>query len=235
MLKGKTTVRDYGDGYVEASWGVSTEGKRRKTERGKSKDREKNNERARRRAKAEVRRKCMAAQLDHLLTLTYRENVVDREKAFHDFEAFVRLVHTYFPDWKYVEVAERQDRGAMHFHLGVKGFQDVGLLRSLWRRIVGDGNIDVNYVKTNKGLTWKRHRLAMYLAKYVGKEMEAELNERRFRASPGIAIPEQILHMPWHVVKDFALFKVQALGGKVGFVWSPEESKGLYGWACSWG
>jgi hypothetical protein len=235
MLKGKCTVRDYGGRYVEASWGVSREGSRIQTEKGEGKNREENIERARRRAKAGVRRKCMAAGLDHLLTLTYRDNMVDKEESFHDFESFVRLVHGYIRDWTYVAVSERQERGAIHFHIGVKGFQDVVLLRSLWRKIAGEGNIDVNYVKTKKGLTWKRHKLATYLAKYVGKEMNTELNERRFRASPGITIPTEVFYAAWHTVKDITLSKVETLGGKVAFVWSPEESNGLYGWACSWG
>jgi len=31
-------------------------------------------------------------------------------------------------------------------------YQDVTLLRSLWRCVAGDGNIDVSYVKTKRGV-----------------------------------------------------------------------------------
>ena len=230
------TVRDYGDQYVEAAWGWSANGERIITERGESENREKNIERCIKRAKAVVRRKCMAGGLDHLLTLTYRANIIDKQTAWRNFEKFVRLIHSYIPDWKYLVIAEKQKRGSIHFHLAVKGFQDVSLLRSLWRCIVEDGNIDIQYVKSGKGLQWKRFKLAQYLAKYIGKEMETELNEKRFRSSPGITIPKRIVFLPSAIsAREYALFQVEALGGKVGFVWSPEESNGFYGWACSWG
>ena len=200
--RNKVILRDYGDEYVEASWGFSGTGSKGKAKRGKSKDREKNIERCERRAKAEVRRKCMAAGLDHILTLTYRENLEAKEKAYHDFETFIRQVHDKLPDWKYVAVPERQGRGAIHFHVAIKGYQDVSLLRSLWRYVAGDGNIDVSYRKTTKGIQWKRTKLALYLSKYIGKKekgtqtrVETDLNERRFRASPGIAIPETVYYL----------------------------------------
>lgn len=184
---------------------------------------------------AEVRRKCMAAGLDHLLTLTYRENIIEKARAWSHFEKFIRLVHTYIPDWLYVCVMERQERGAIHFHIAVKGYQDVTLLRSLWRCVAGDGNIDVSYVKTKKGIQWQRQKLASYLAKYISKDLENELNERKYRASLGIEIPKQIIYLhPAIDPRGFVMYKIESLAGQVGYVWSPEESKGLYGWACSW-
>ena len=230
------TVSDFGEGYVEGSWGWSTPGQTRQTEKGKSKDREVNIERSNRRAKARLRRICMAAGLDHLLTLTYRENMVDKERAWLHFEKFIRLVHQHFPDWPYVVTTEQQERGAYHFHCGVKGYQDVALLRSLWRSVVGDGNIDVEYKKSKKGHKWKRNALANYLAKYIDKDMETELNEKRFRASKGITIPRATMLVPPYLkAKDFVLHKIESLAGRVGFVWESEESLGRYGWACSWG
>jgi hypothetical protein len=44
----------------------------------------------------------------------------------------------------YVAVLERQQRGALHPHLAVKGFQDVRLLRRCWYKIVGNGQGQVN-------------------------------------------------------------------------------------------
>ena len=235
-VQNKVTVMDYGEGYVEATWGKSNPEKRKCAVRGRSKNREINKEKSKRQAMASVRRKCMAAGLDHLVTLTYRENIVDKEKAWHHFEQFIRLVHTYFPDWLYVCTKERQERGAIHFHMGVKGYQDVTLLRSLWRCVAGDGNIDVSYVKTKKGVQWQRQRLASYLAKYISKDMENELNERRYRASLGIEIPKQIIYLhPAINPMEYVTYKIESIAGQVAYVWSPEESKGLYGWACSWG
>lgn len=229
-------IRDYGDQYVEASWGWLLHRGKIRTERGESKNKEENIKRGIRRARAVVRRKCMAAGLDHLLTLTYRANIIDKQAAWRNFVKFIRLIHSYIPDWKYLVIPEKQKRGSIHFHLAVKGFQDVSLLRSLWRCIVGDGNIDVEYKESGKGLQWKRVKLAQYLAKYIGKEMETELNERRFRSSPGITIPTRLVFLPAAIsAREYAIFQVEALGGKVGYIWSPEESNGFYGWACSWG
>lgn len=235
---------DYGEGYVEGSWGLVIPREATCVERGKSKNRKKNIERATRRAKAQVRRKCMAGGFDHLLTLTMRQNITDKERAVHYLQRFERKMHQYIPDWKYVCTIERQKRGSIHFHLGVKGFQDVQFLRSVWRSIVGEGNVDVQYVKSKKGLTWRKARLASYLAKYINKEMETELNERRFRASPGIVIPEVTVYMPLVIkgkklvpvsAKQYLLEHIRYLAGRVGFIWESAEGHGQYGWACSWG
>lgn len=237
IIQNRVTVMDYGEGYAEASWGRSdTITKKKPLPRGRSKEREINKEKSKRQAMAGVRRKCMAAGLDHLVTLTYRENIQEKERAWSHFVQFIRLVHTYFPDWLYVCVMERQERGAIHFHLGVKGYQDVSLLRALWRSVAGDGNIDVSYVKTGKGAQWQRHKLASYLAKYISKGLENELNERRYRASLGIEIPKQVIYLhPEINPMEYVMYKLESIAGQVAYVWSPEESKGLYGWACSWG
>lgn len=233
---GKALIREYGEGYIEGSWGRVFLGEKRITERGKSKERKKNIEKGIRRAKATIRMECMAAGLDHLLTLTSRENQRDKVRAWTDFEEFIRKVHLRIPDWKYVAVIEKQDRGALHFHSGVKGFQDIELLRSLWQSVVGEGNIDVQYKKSSRGCKWKRSKLASYLTKYTGKEMETELNERRFRASPGITVPEAVSYFgDYRSARTFVLEKIKAIGGMVGYMWSPAESKGRYGWACSGG
>ena len=44
----------------------------------------------------------------------------------------------------FVAVLECQQRGAIHPHLAVRGFQDVRLLRRCWYKIVGNGQGQVN-------------------------------------------------------------------------------------------
>jgi hypothetical protein len=255
------TIRDYGEGDIEASWAIVVNTGKRGTQRGRSKDRKINIERSKARAKAEVRRKCMAMGADHLLTLTYRENMTDKEQGQRDFEKFVRLIHERLPDWKYVQVLERQSRGAIHPHIAVKGFQDVHLLRALWRQVIREGNIDVEFKKEKtkngkwkKGNSygWEKADLANYIAKYITKEPEEEsrrieigLNERRFRSSLNINVPKVRVIVPWILrgakgtkslkAKDYVLEKVGYIEGERGFMWEPEERKGFYGWACSWG
>ncbi len=254
-------IIDYGDGYVEGSWGTVGIRWRKKTIRGKSKNREENIKRSKARTKAEVRRKCMAMGADHLLTLTYRENKTDKEETMHDVEVFIRKVHEKLPGWKYVMVPERQKRGAIHFHVAVKGFQDVIFLRNVWRETVAEGNIDIKYKemkaqngkwKKGNSYTWGKADLATYLAKYITKEPEEEsrkieiqLNERRYRTSLGILIPIKRTVIPWVIrgkrktvflkAKDYVLEKIGYIEGERGYLWEPEEGKGFHGWGCSWG
>ena len=232
----KLTLIDYGEQDAEITWGISMDRQAKKRgAKGESKNKAANLDRCIRRAKAKIRRKVMAGGLDHLLTLTYRVNMTERWRAWADFTQFVRLVHRQFPEWPYVVVAETQKRGAMHFHLAVKGFQKVELLRGLWHSLVGEGNIDVQYKRSGVGVQWKKSSLACYLAKYIGKDMETDLNERRYRCSLGIEIRGEVIWVPLRVpAKDYALFRLEAVAGRIGYVWCPEESKGEYGWACSW-
>lgn len=97
------------------------------------------------RAKGEVRRRLLTIGADHLLTLTYRELMTDLTRAEEDLRRFLKLVRQRYPQYPYVAVWELQKRGAIHWHLGVPGFQNVRLLRKCWCQVVGkeNGNIDV--------------------------------------------------------------------------------------------
>ncbi len=78
-----------------------------------------------------------------MLTLTYRENVTDFDLACNHLSKFVRIVKGKLPGWIYIAVAEQQQRGAWHWHMAVRGRQDVDTLRACWQHVVGEGNIDV--------------------------------------------------------------------------------------------
>jgi hypothetical protein len=47
---------------------------------------------------------------------------------------------------------------------------------SLWRSIVGGGNIDVQYKRSLVGMQWKKSALACYPTKYIWKGIETDLN-----------------------------------------------------------
>jgi hypothetical protein len=179
----------------------------------------------------------LGANLTHLLTLTYRENVTDFNRASVDLNRFVRKVKFHLPPWLYVAVAEQQERGAWHWHLAVRGRQDVELLRRLWREIVGEGNVDVSAPKgTRKD---QRLYLVQYLGKYLVKAFatgDRKLNKHRFRSSRNIQVPMECFTLSLcseRPVMDVALYKLkEASGGSVGFVRDGEGM--LAGWACSW-
>jgi hypothetical protein len=152
---------------------------------------EEREEESRLRAKGTVRRKLLTIGADHLLTMTYRKVVTEIERAEKDFRQFLKLVRERYPVFPYVAVWERQQRGAIHWHLGVVGFQDVRFLRRCWLAVVGagKGNIDV---QGPRGRRWSCASLARYLAKYIVKGQEGRRRgQHRYRCSVGIMIPKE--------------------------------------------
>ncbi|MFA6016379.1 MAG: hypothetical protein WC742_15075 [Gallionellaceae bacterium] len=237
QVKNRITLRNYGNGLAEIGWSFVGLSPTHKAARGSSIQRTQNEDRAARRAKSRLRQLVLGANLNHLLTLTYRDNVTDFNQASDDLNRFVRKMKFHLPDWLYVAVAEQQERGAWHWHLAVRGRQNVELLRTVWREIVGEGNIDVSAPKgTRKD---QRLYLVQYLGKYLVKAFatgDRKLNKHRFRSSRNIQVPMECFSISPRLdrkIEDIALDKLRdASGGSVGFVW---DGKGLLaGWACSW-
>lgn len=231
----KVILRDYKGGFCEIGWSFVPNLQPFKSARGESEQREIHEDRAGRRARSRLRQLILSANADHLLTLTYRDNITDFEQASQDLRALVRRVRKHLPKWVFIAVPERQKRGAWHWHLAVVGRQDVKLLRHLWRTVVGEGNIDVQ-----RPMTGMNRRLAIvkYLGKYLTKgftEGDRELNGHRFRASLGIKVPGESLKVPEHLRSDvYAYVRSELIqrSGKVGFIW--DDPKIMAGWACSW-
>jgi len=122
------------------------------------------------RARTAIRRRIMSLGLDHMLTLTYRVNLVDFDQAVRDLRAFMKIVRREIPGYRWVAVPERQERGAWHWHIAVKGFQNVRFLREAWKRVVGDGNIDVK--GPGRKVRVGKLKLAYYLVKYISKKSD---------------------------------------------------------------
>lgn len=146
-------------------------------------------------------------------------------------------MRVHLPGWLYVAVAEQQERGAWHWHLAVRGRQNVELIRTLWREIVGEGNIDVSAPKGNR--KDQRLYLVQYLGKYLVKSFatgDRKLNKHRFRSSRQIKVlGNKVAFIPQvgRSMQDIAIDMLkEASGGSVGFVWDGEGL--LAGWACSW-
>lgn len=164
---------------------------------------EQNRERSTRRARTKVRRLAKVKGLTVLLTLTYRENMLDRDRMARDLDVFLKRVRRVIPDFEYVAVFERQKRGAWHAHIAVrkvlshylrKGFlvRSYDLLRSMWRGVVGadNGNVDVS---RNKRVNRSSAKLAAYLSKYIGKTFnQAEKHVNSYSAS-GRDLPSAVL------------------------------------------
>ena len=144
-----------------------------------------------------------AKGLATLLTLTYRENMTDRERMKRDFDVFMKRLRRAVPDVEYICVFERQKRGAWHAHIAVRrvlpfywrkgvAVKSYDLLRSMWRGVVGsdNGNVDVS---RNRRVQRSAAKLAVYLSKYIGKDLGADLAkwENSYSAS-GRALPDAI-------------------------------------------
>lgn len=172
----------------------------KKAKRGESEDRERSIERAARRAKTQVRRRCKMIQANCMMTLSTRENIQDIDRIQAMFKAFrVRLAT--LGDFQYVATIEKQQRGALHVHIACQQFpaylrnehgvrvKSYALISSMWSRVVGRGNGNVNFTKP-RGRN-SAHRIASYIAKYVSKKVsEAALNAKSYWSSKNIEMPK---------------------------------------------
>ena len=163
----------------------------------------KNRDRSTRRSRTQVRRLSKYKALTTLLTLTYRENMVDRARMARDFDVFIKRVRRVIPGFEYICVFEKQKRGAWHAHIAVRRIlshyaakgvltKSYDLLRSMWRGVVGsdNGNIDVS---RNRRVQRSSAKLASYLSKYIGKTFDqAEKYVNSYSAS-GRALPDAVL------------------------------------------
>lgn len=168
-----------------------------RAKRGESENRAANDDDAGRRAKKNVRLCCKTIGADRMVTLTYRENMTDRETALKHWKEFCRRLGKH-KAFHYVAVIEEQERGSLHFHVAVAGRQMYALLRSIWQSILGlgpdgeqMGQVNVRdphkFGFGNKGA----HKIASYIAKYCGKEMACrDLNQKRYFRSRGVVVPD---------------------------------------------
>ena len=85
-------IHDFGKQWVEGSWGKSDPQPGKKGCKGRSPDRARNEQRARARATGEIRRKCISIAADHLVTLTYRDNVANRDRVLRDLDRLRRML-----------------------------------------------------------------------------------------------------------------------------------------------
>lgn len=182
-------VYSYGAGLAEGVAVRRTQGARQRPvlrrPRGEG-DRLASAARVGRRRYTRVRRLVMASGCDHLLTLTFHQNVTDLDLAWSCWRAFVREVRKRWPGFVYIVTWERQRRGAIHFHAAVKGFYPVQALRAIWRACTPDcaGNVDMQWRRA-----LPRATIARYIAKYATKDYGLEaLNRRRMASSRNIVL-----------------------------------------------
>lgn len=198
-------VRDFGDGLVEQVAYRSDCLPR--CLRGGSKERVRlreemtpeNHERSVARSRREVRHSILMLKPTNMLTLTYRENQTNLAQAWLDFGRWARKVSASFKKFDYVCVPERQQRGAWHFHVAVRGYYNYNILRYFWRGSIKSGlplsdRGNVTGAPSPKGReAWQVKEMARYMIKYMTKSMNevTAIGARRYSKSKGIPEPRR--------------------------------------------
>lgn len=159
------------------------------------------------RAQTMCRRVIKAEGFDELLTITYRENQVDREVCKAHFKEWVRrMKRALGGQFRYCASFERQERGAMHVHVAChklpthakhKGTRVAGwrLGTDVWRGIVGADN-GLVFVGGRKPEGVKRKaikrspaKMAQYVSKYIMKDYtDAPEESNRYSRSNGVPL-----------------------------------------------
>lgn len=121
-------------------------------------------------------------------TFTFGENEADETEANRKFTLGMERFNY---NWrqiiqgglKYVAVPERQERGALHYHIIVFNVPFIPMLKEQLLKIWGVGFTNFKKVSSNK--------VARYLTKYMGKSMGADrdLHGKRYFTSRGLLKP----------------------------------------------
>lgn len=133
-----------------------------------------------------VIRIAAAAKPRALLTLTVRHS--DYASPDHAAEALkrgLRLLrlrlkrHPMLQNFRFLAVFERHKSGFPHLHLLIKGkYLPWQELRKMWESITGSYMVDIRRIRTNG-------QAAMYVAKYIGKDLSAFEGCKRWWRSVG--------------------------------------------------
>lgn len=130
------------------------------------------------------------------LILTYEENMQDFSQAKKDLNYFMKKLNKYrkkhfgLPPLKYTWVAEKQIRGAIHFHIVIYNWTR-RIAKEVIEEMWGHG-----FIKIKK----RSKNLGNYLSKYVSKENCDFLgagNQRIYSSSIGLGRPSVTLHSHW--------------------------------------
>lgn len=122
------------------------------------------------------------------LTLTFRENIQDIERANREFILFIKRLKRYLKNQqlKYIATWELQQRGAIHYHLVLFSVPYIknDKLSELW----GNGFIKINKIKE----TVKNEAVGVYITKYFVKDLEKKANQKKaYFCSRNLIKPEE--------------------------------------------
>lgn len=139
-----------------------------------------------------------------LLTLTYKENMQDYEKARKDFDKFIkRLKYHYKLNLKYIRVIELQKRGAIHFHIITFSPEFVKIPYNNIFNLWGHGAVHVRPIEVIDELT--ADKVGNYLGKYLTKTKDIALNKKIYSTSRNLTRQqkERIIVEHWELFEVY--------------------------------
>ncbi len=184
------------------------------------------------RSRTVVRRKALSMEADRMLTLTFRHNLTDIDLAWSVFKYFCKLMRFRYKErFVYIAVPEYQKRGAVHFHLAMKGYFCVKIMRHLWLRAAGkyEGNVDITSPKKFGKKSWNPKRIGQYISKYLTKTDSVNFNKKRYSTGGEIQLPQPIrgwLALGVPVIKIMSEVIESISRKQVSTIW---ESEGFFG------
>lgn len=134
------------------------------------------------RARREIRRVVWANKNKYskFLTLTYKDNMQDKEIFYKDFQIFITALKRKGHKLNYLYVLEYQERGAIHCHIILFNNEYIPwqTIKDCWKK----GSIDIHRIRDIKNL-------GAYVCKYLTKETIAEYNSKSYHCSQGLNRP----------------------------------------------
>ena len=109
------------------------------------------------------------------LTLTFKENIQDIERANREFTLFIKRLKRYLKNQqlKYIATWELQQRGAIHYHLVL--FSVPYIDNKKLGELCANGFIKINKIKE----TVKNEAVGVYITKYFVKDLEKKANQKK--------------------------------------------------------
>jgi len=142
------------------------------------------------RVKRDIKRLALANQLYRLMTLTFRENVTDVDEADRYFNKYMYALRVRGYKLEYIMVRERQERGAIHYHVLISDYLPFRIAFEMWNSVVGSGSVNFKYVGI-KGI--------FYCIKYIEKAIEDNVfvggrgyAKKVYSVSHGLKRPEEV-------------------------------------------
>lgn len=164
---------------------------------------EKNIRDAVRRTKQTLRRSINAnagnrnGQKDKFFTLTYAKNMMDLEQGNKDFRSFIKAlnyrIYRKHSGLKYVCVVEKQERGAIHYHVIFFNlpYIPVAELTDLW----GHGYTSINAID-------EVDNVGAYVVKYMTKTIEGDTSGSAKEKGKKMYFSSRNLEKPTEVMAD---------------------------------